>query len=170
MEHSRRTRRGRYARSMDYGYYSPEYYTRHDYRANERRRSTRMGRNSQRRDEYGVGDYYDYGHNDDYLTETELMEWSKDLLADVADKEKAYFSRENIEKKARDMGLTSNDYTFPELYTATLMCYTDYHNTLGTGNMDLYLRLAKDFLLDEDAELQGGEKLCAYYDTIVDGD
>lgn len=45
--------------------------------------------------------------------------------------------------------------------------YTDYKNTLGKGNVDIYIRLAKDFLCDEDASVKYGEKLAVYYEDIV---
>lgn len=44
---------------------------------------------------------------------------------------------------------------------------TDYKNTLGKGNVDIYIRLAKDFLCDEDASVKYGEKLAVYYEDIV---
>lgn len=191
---SRRMRDRNYDRAMDYEYYGPEYPSRYDYRSNERYSSSRMGRDSEydrehsmdynyyepmrdyargrgytrSRDYRGRDRRYDYG-SEEYLTDDELMEWSKDLMQDVEEKDKAFFSKENMERKAKDMGIEFKEFTFPELYTATLMQYTDYHKTLDTGNMDLYVRMAKDWLCDEDAELQYGEKLASYYDNIVEG-
>ena len=170
----------------DYGYYGPEYSTRYDYRSNEIPAHSRMGRDSEYDREHSmdynyyepmrrIRDYrardmrYDYG-SDEYLSDDELMEWSKDLMRDVEEKDKPYFSKENMERKAKDMGIEFKEFTFPELYTTALMQYTDYHKTLGTGNMDLYVRMAKDWLCDEDAELQYGEKLASYYDNIVEGE
>ncbi len=184
---SRRMMRDRnYGRSMDYEYYGPEYPTRYDYRSDERLSGSRMGRDSEYDREHSMDynyyepmrrsrDYrgrdmrYDYG-SDEYLSDDELMEWSKDLMRDVEEKDKPYFSKENMERKAKDMGIEFKEFTFPELYTTALMQYTDYHKTLGTGNMDLYVRMAKDWLCDEDAELQYGEKLASYYDNIVEGE
>lgn len=182
---SRRMRDRNYGRSMDYEYYGPEYPSRHDYRSYDRRSQSRMGGDIEYDREYSVDynyyepirrrkDYrgrdmrYDYG-SEEYLTDDELMEWSKELMHEVEEKDKPYFTKENMEKKAREMGIDFKDFTFAELYTTALMQYTDYHKTLGTMNMDLYVRMAKDWLCDEDAELQYGEKLASYYDNIVEG-
>lgn len=106
---------------------------------------------------------------ENYLSDDELMEWSKELLEDVEEKDKMYFTKENIERKAKEMGIKFDKFSFGEFYTTALMMYTDYGKTLGSANMDIYLRLAKDWLCDEDAEMQYGEKLSAYYDNIVEG-
>lgn len=136
-----------------YGYY-PLYMREGDY---VRRRANRMNRYTR-----------DYAsNNESYLSEEQLMEWAKDLMRDVEEKDKPYFSRENMQRKAQEMGIRFEDFSFSELYVTTLMMYTDYKDTLGTANMDLYIRLAKDWLCDEDSELQYGEKLAAYYDSVI---
>ena len=194
MREDRRSSRrdyGSYGFGNDYHYDYPEYDTRYDYRTNERRSPSRMGRDSEygrehsmdynyydpymtRRDYRGRRDrksYRDYKSNEeDYLTDEELMEWSKELLMEVPEKDKPYFSKDNMERKAKEMAIKFDDYTFSELYTAALMLYNDYSKTLGTVNMDLYVRMAKDFFEDDDAELQGSEKLATYYDEIVCAD
>lgn len=115
--------------------------------------------------DYGYG--YDYGEDEEVLDERELMDWSKKLLKEVDQNYKDYFTVDNIEKKAKDLGIDFKEFTFSEFYTTVLMMFTDYFKTLGAGNMDTYLRLAKDWLCDEDAEVQYGEKLAKYYDEIV---
>jgi len=118
---------------------------------------------------YGRYDYYggyDYG-DDEFLSDEELMDWSKDLLKEIDEKDKPIMTREHITQRAKDMGVKFKDYTEDELVVATLMAYTDYKKTLGTGNVDLYIRLGKDWLEDEDSELKGGEKLATYYDEII---
>lgn len=139
----------------------------------ERRRERDRHYDYPHAESYGWGDDYGYDYDDgeEYLTDDELMEWSKDLLHEVEDKDKVFFTKDNIEQKAQIHGIHfDDDYTFAEFYTAALMAYTDYKDTLGTGNMDTFLLLAKDWLEDDDAELQGGEKLAAYYDKIVCGE
>lgn len=106
---------------------------------------------------------------EDYLSDADLMEWSKDLLSEVEEKDKAFFTKDNIERKAHEMGIRFDYFTFAEFYTTALMMYTDYAKTLGTGNIDLYLRLAKDWLCDDDIAVKGSEKLATYYDYIVEG-
>ena len=113
--------------------------------------------------------YYDY-YDGDYLEDEDLMEWSKKLMKEVEENDKQFFSKENIERKAEEMGIKFDKFSFPEFYTTALMMYTDYHTTIGSSNMEVYLKLAKDWLCDEDAELQYGEKLSAYYESIVEGE
>lgn len=111
----------------------------------------------------------DYAKNQDYLSDEELMEWSKDLLREVDDQYKSFFTKDNIERKAKEMEIQFDKFTFDEFYLVCLMMYTDYYKTLGTANMDIYLRLAKDWLCDEDSALKYGERLSAYYDFVIDG-
>ena len=74
-----------------------------------------------------------------------------------------------IMKKAQEMGIKFDKFTEEEFYTTVLMLYSDYKSSLGTANADIYLKLAKDWLCDEDAEMQYGEKLAAYYESVVEG-
>lgn len=157
-DYARGGRRSQSGRESDRHYEYPYYMNEYDYAGR------RMGRRDYNR--YGR----DYGSDEDYLEDEELMEWSRELLREVEEKDKAFLTRENITKRAKEMGITFDDFTEDELVVATLMVYTDYSKTLGTGNMDLYIRLAKDWLCDEDAEVQYGEKLAVYYDEIVMGD
>lgn len=109
----------------------------------------------------------DYAMDEDVLSDRELMEWSKDLLSEVQDQYKSYFTIENIENKAKEKGIEFKNFTPIEFYTTVLMQYTDFGKTLGTGNMDLYLSLAKDWLCDEDSGAKYGEKLARYYDEVI---
>lgn len=103
------------------------------------------------------------------LTNRELMDWSQKLMKELEEKDKNYFKYDNIEKKAKEMGMTFDKYSFDEFYTTVLMMVTDYCKTLGTANPDVYLRLAKDFLEDKDSGLKYGDKLSTYYDYVVMG-
>lgn len=109
----------------------------------------------------------DYG---DRLTRDELHRWAQDLLAEVEEKDRGIFSKENILKKARDLGIKFDEVNEDEFYVTTLMMLTDYSKTLGTANVDLYLKLAKDWLWDDDVDIRYGEKLAVYYDTVVCGE
>lgn len=122
-----------------------------------------------RMDRRGYRDYRGYYDRGNTLSEDELMEWSKELMQELEEKDKQLFTKENIEKKAQEMGIKFNQFTFPEFYTTVLMLYSDYNKTLGKANFDTYICLAKDWLADEDAEVQYGEKLAAYYDAVVEG-
>lgn len=72
-------------------------------------------------------------------------------------------------KKAKDMGIEFDKFTEDEFYTTFLMVFTDYSKTLGTANLDTYVKLSKDWLCDKDSMLRYGEKLAAYRDYVVSG-
>lgn len=157
---SRSTRTGRFIQDRRHEPMRRDYRMREEPRRYERERFDDYDR------DYGYS--RDYGYDEDcYLSEDDLIEWSKDLLREVPEQDKALFSKENVERKAQELGIEYKDFNFAELYTTSLMLYTDYRKTLGSGSIDLYVRLAKDFLCDDDIDLDGGEKLCAYYEEIV---
>ena len=186
-----------YDMGMDYNYDRRERSPRYDYRydraadyAADMRRAEYDREHSMDRDyadynmrdrdygydyNYDMRDYRDYrdyrGRYDrgNTLSEDELMEWSKEMMSELDEKDKQLFTKENIEKKAQEMGIKFKEFTFPEFYTTVMMLYTDYNKTLGKANFDTYICLAKDWLADEDAEMQYGEKLAAYYDSVVEG-
>lgn len=131
--------------------------------------------------DYGDYNYYMRGRGRDYsydyagdfgenLTKEELEHWKKRLMEEVEDKDKQFFTRENLSNKARQMGVDMKKFNEDEFMLTALMMYTDYCKTLGTANMDTYLRLAKDWLEDKDVAVKGGEKLAVYYDCIVEGE
>lgn len=105
----------------------------------------------------------------EYLSDRDLQMWADKLMKKVEDKDKQFLSRENIRKRADEMGIKFEKYSFEEFYVVVLMKYTDHCKTLGTANMDIYLKLAKDFFEDDDAAVKYGEKLALYYDHIVEG-
>ena len=113
----------------------------------------------------------DYGFDDEEcLSDEELMEWSKDLLSEIDATHKPYFTKEAFERRAKELGISFNDFSFAELYVTALMMATDYGEVLkkyGIVNMDIATLMGKAFLEDPDADLRYGEKLAAYYDNIV---
>lgn len=117
--------------------------------------------------DYGYG--RDYAQGEKYLSDKDLKMWADKLMRDVEEKDKQFLSRENIRKRADEMGIKFDKYSFEEFYVVVLMKYTDHCKTLGTANMDIYLKLAKDFFEDPDTALRYGEKLAAYYYDIVEG-
>lgn len=179
----RRDRMGRmedYARGRDYEYEGPEYPNRdmamrRDGHYYPFEITGKMGYEEEMFDPYYHEMMYDYrGRGRDYagaemLSNRELMDWSQKLMKDVEEKDKAFFKYENIEKKAKDMGIQFDKFSFDEFYLVCLMMYTDYCKTLGTANMDIYLKLSKDWLQDQDSELKNSEKLYAYYYYVVMG-
>lgn len=112
---------------------------------------------------------YDYASESPYLSEHELKEWSSRLLRSIDEKYKDILHKERVIKQAEEVGIHFDKFTKDEFYVVVLMMYTDFCKTLGTANFDTYLKLAKDWLCDEDIAVKYGEKLAAYYDTIVEG-
>ena len=114
------------------------------------------------------GDYNYYGdYGEETMSEDELCDWYDELVEELDPNEKEMFKMEKIEKRASELGINFKDFTPEALAVTTVMLYDDYKDTLGKGNLDLYIRLAKDWFKDDDAELQGEEKLTAYRDNIV---
>ena len=132
------------------------------------------GRRDYNYDMRGRRDYRDYrrdyGEDEEYLPEDELMDWCEDLMAEVEPKDKQFFTKENIKNRAEMMNIKFDEFTPEEFHVTTLMMYTDYKEPLGTTNLDMYLPLAKAWLLDKDSDLQGSEKLAAYYYNVVCAD
>lgn len=132
------------------------------------------GRNNRdSRDYMDSRDYGRYGRDSHkqmkYLPDNILNQWSERLKKELDEKDKQMFEKSSIKKKAEEMGIKFDRFSFEEFYVAVLMMYTDYCKTLGSANMDTYLRLAKDWLCDEDVSVKYGEKLAMYYNTIVEG-
>lgn len=119
----------------------------------------------------GMRDYADYEM--DYhkkgrmLDERTIDMWGRALLNDIDPKDQMKFKMDAILKKAEDMGIRFDKVTPNEFYDTVLMMVTDYHKTLGLMNVDVYVKLAKDWLCDLDAGVKYGEKLAAYYNHIV---
>lgn len=155
-----------YARGRDYNYGE-------DY-ARGRGRDYNYGNDYARGRDYGYMPYPPYmmdyaSQGGEYLSDRDLQMWADKLMKKVEDKDKQFLSRENIRKRADEMGIKFEKYSFEEFYVVVLMKYTDHCKTLGTANMDIYLKLAKDFFEDDDAAVKYGEKLALYYDHIVEG-
>jgi hypothetical protein len=124
--------------------------------------------------DYGYDYNYDYaGDYGENLTKDELEEWKMKLMKEVDEKDKHFFTKENISSKARAFGAQMKDYNEEELCLVTLMIYTDYCKTIKKfvgANMDIYIELAKDWLEDKDSELKGSERLAVYHDCIIEGE
>lgn len=140
---------GDYRGGRDYGYDMRGGYGRHDYGY-----------------DYGYDDYGDYGET---LSEKELEHWNKKLMEQLDEREKQMFNKDTIMQKAKQMGKPMEGFGEKELYTATIMVYTDYKQSIG-ANPDLAVKLAYDWLSDKDVAVKGAEKLAVYYDCIVEGE
>lgn len=119
---------------------------------------------------YPPMDYgYPYGDFGETLSEKELEHWKHKLMSQLDEQEKQMFSKEMISQKAKQMNLTMHGFGEKELELATIMVYTDYKRTIGK-NPDMAIKLAYDWLTDEDVAVKGAEKLAVYYDCIVEGE
>ena len=112
---------------------------------------------------------YDYGEDSERLSEKELDHWCHKLKEQLDEREKQMFSKDVIVSKAKQMGKEMKHFNEKELEVATLMMYTDFKKSIGQ-NPDLAIKLAYDWLTDEDVAVKGGEKLAVYYDCIVEGE
>jgi hypothetical protein len=139
---------GDYRGGRDYGYDMRGGYGRRDYGY-----------------DYGYDDYGDYGET---LSEKELEHWNKKLMEQLDEREKQMFSKESVIQRAKSMGIKMEGFGEKELYTTVLMVISDYKKSIG-DNLDLSIKIAVDWLQDQDAAYRGAEKLAMYKDYIVDG-
>ena len=120
------------------------------------------------RRDYGYDYGYPYGDFGETLSEQELESWNKRLMEQLDEREKQMFHKDTIMQKIKQMGKPMEGFGEKELYTATLMSYTDDKEFIGQ-NPDLAIKLGYAFLADKDTKVRGAEKLCVYFDEIVMG-
>lgn len=129
-----------------------------------------MGYDMRGRYDYGYDYAGDMGEN---LTREELEHWRKKLDKEVGDEQaKNFFKKENIEQKARAMGIEMKGFNADELALASYMLYSDYCKSMKPyvgSNMDIFIKMGEEFLTDPDSAVKGGEKLALYHE-IVSGD
>ena len=122
----------------------------------------------------GRRDYgYDYGMDyggENKLNKEELEEWDHKLMKNMDEKSKEMLKKDRIIKKAEEMGIKFDHFTQDEFYTTVLMMYADHCDSFGSASVETYMRMAKDFLMDDDVAYKHGEKLAVYYDEIVMGE
>jgi hypothetical protein len=138
---------GDYRGGRDYGYDMRGGYGRRDYGY-----------------DYGYDDYGDYGET---LSTEELQKWERKLMEQLDEREKQMFKKEAIIPKFKQMGIEMKGFNEEELYVETLAQYTDHKASIGQ-NPDLAIKLARDFMIDPDSNVKGGERLAVYYDTFVE--
>lgn len=113
---------------------------------------------------------YDFASGVEYMSDKELHHKIKELMSEVEEKDKPMVKMENVIKRAKDLGVEFKKFSEEEFMATFLMVFTDYSKTLGTTNIDQYIRLAKDWLCDEDSSLKYGEKLAAYFMFVTDAE
>lgn len=114
-------------------------------------------------------DYRDYGYDGrDYAEVKE--EWKEDLeewCKKLKKHDRFGLSKEDLLNKAKQMRVNFEEYDDKEFLTTYYMLMSDFPNV--ASDTHVYLAMAKQWLEDKDAELQGSEKLSAYYYEIVKG-
>lgn len=122
------------------------------------------------------GDYgeYDYHGGEMRLGKRDMMMW-KEKMENPDGSYGEHFTSTQIRQAMQSLGVQMNGYNEKELCLAANMLYSDYAEVLKPfvpreKEAVIYVNMARAFLDDPDAAVQGGEKLAAYYYAIVDDD
>lgn len=107
----------------------------------------------------------DYAEEDmDKEYEEKLKEWIKKLKK----KDRFASSKDDIIRKAQSMDVKFDRFSEDEFYAVYLMMVSDFKHVANDPHH--YLAMAKEWLMDDDVELTGSDKVCAYLYTIVLGE
>ncbi|MBR2070384.1 MAG: hypothetical protein IJ981_03055 [Clostridia bacterium] len=154
-------------------------YDKHDmYDRNDRNYDRAYDRGYDREyDRYDQG--YERRHFDDYdsamdmeyndirtLNGRKIQEWERKMY-NADGTRGAKFDKDQVKRVMEQNGIKGKDFNEEEFCACVNMLYSDYCKILG-GDINLYAKMAKAFLMDEDAGVKGGEKLAAYYHCIVE--
>ena len=132
-----------------------------------------------RRGDRASEDYADYNY--DYarggemrLGKHDMMMW-KEKMENPDGSYGEHFTSTQIKQAVQSLGVQMNGYNEKELCLAANMLYSDYSEVLKPfipreKEAVIYVNMARAFLDDPDAAVQGGEKLAAYYYAVVDDD
>jgi len=104
----------------------------------------------------------DYAEENYKLTPSEIRKWEKELKKENG----SAFTTDQVRQIAQQQGIRFDEFT-PELLTVIAnMMYSDYGETVK-GDISTFVKLAKDFLCDEDFDGEPEEKAYLYYNAIV---
>lgn len=165
-EDSRRMRDSRdYRGSSDYRD-SRDYRDSKDYSYDYRDNRDYRGRRDSRDYEASMRDYgYDYDEGEEYEEyEKDLHHWAEKLKS----KDKFGMSKDQVTSHAKSIGVHFDKYSEDEFYTTYLMMVSDYKE-LGS-DPSFFIRMARDFLEDDDMAVSPSEKLCIYMYKIAMGE
>lgn len=121
------------------------------------------------------GDYGEYDYGEEMkLSKRDMMAW-KEKMENADGSYGEHFTIQQIKQAVQSLGMQMNKYSEKELCLAANMLYSDYCEVLRPfipreKESVVYVNMARAFLDDPDASVQGGEKLAAYYYAIVDDD
>lgn len=160
-----RGRNRRYDRAMD---------ERHDYAEYDRGDYRRYDREYEDERDYRDYEYdrehrRDYEYEEDYASEKKdyekkLKEWIQELKR----KDRFGSSKDDIIRKAQSMDVKFDKFSEDEFYAVYLMMVSDFKHVANDPHH--YLAMAKEWLMDDDVEMTGSDKVCAYLYTIVLGE
>lgn len=177
------SRRGRRGRDMgdyrnDYAEYDSGYDSRYDNRSNNNDYhfyNQQRGEYPRHMDyeSYSYGKitpmHRDYGYPLDYNSmEQEYKHKLKEWIDKLKIKDRFGHPMEKIIQQAKNMGVKFEGYNELEFYAIYLAMVSDYKTIANDYNM--YIKMAKDFLEDDDIAVTPSEKVCIYLYEIVLGD
>lgn len=159
----------------EYGYDDPDYrYDRHYGAKPEMGYEKYRGESSEPIEFYGgyaIGRMRrDYHHGENY-EEMEEENYKRDLhdwIEKLKRRDKYGMTKEQVVQEARSLGADFKNYSEDELYAMYLSSASDYKDI--TNDPIVFIRMAIDFLKDDDVERMGSEKICAYLYSIVRGE
>ena len=160
-------RGGRGRDRADYGDYEGDMAMSYQYPRDERR----GGRGRDRADYADYNDYnYDYADYEmDYADmDEEYKEDLEKLCHKLKKKDRFKLTKEDIIKKAKQMGVSFEDFDELEFLTVYYMMMSDFPNVANDAHQ--YLAMAKDWLMDDDIEVSPSEKLSIYFYKIIKGE
>lgn len=145
---------------------------RNDY-AQDRRNDRRMRGRDYDYDDYDEmmedESYYDYANDyNDYSEEDMMKGYEEDLkkwIKKLMKKDKFKLPKQEVLKKAEEMNIEFEEFSEEEFYAIYLMLVSDYPNV--ADNPHTYIVMAKQFLEDDDVNVDPSEKVCKYLYEIV---
>lgn len=115
--------------------------------------------------DYGDYDYEDYASDEEM--EEEYKEDLKEWIKKMKPKDRFGMTKEQTIQHAKQMGVKFEEFSEEEFYAIFLAMLTDYKDI--SNDPTIYIRLAKDFLEDDDIAVSPSEKVCIYLYEIVKG-
>ena len=145
-------------RSNDYaGYDSRDYNMGRDYRDYS---NGQHSMRDERYDQYSGSDY----HYEQQEYKQELHKWKNKLES----KKRFMQPEEEVIKRAKDMGIQFGQFTEDEFYVAYLLMQSMF--TGISNDFNIYVSMAKDFLMEKDIKVSPSDKLSIYLCHIVNGE
>lgn len=125
-------------------------------------------------EDYGYNDYRDYEEDDDDFA-MDYAEMDEDYHKDLEElcqklkkKDRFKLPKEELIKKAKQMGIDFKDFDELEFMVVYYMMISDYPTIANEPNT--YIAMAKQWLMDDDIEVSPSEKLSIYYYKIIKGE